>query len=215
MQQDPSGHDEDPLDPYRRAVREHGSGFAATLWASERWQRLRFDVLIDLVGEKNLRDSAVLDLGCGDGALAVRLKERSIRVGRYIGIDGLFEQVEAGQARSLERTSFVCADLLDSTVSLGRFNGDIAFLSGTLNTMPQVMAIELVTAVFAIVSDAVVFNFLSNKPTSSRRDDQPLPARRHDVATWIEAALALTPLVAFRQDHLEGHDGALLLRKET
>lgn len=205
----------DPLDPYRQAIREHGSGFAATLWASARWQRVRFDVLIDLVGAQHLTGATVLDLGCGDGALAVRLNERGLRVRRYIGVDGIFEQVQAGQARELERASFVCADLLESTQSLGRFNADVAFLSGTLNTMKQPQAIKLVETVFGCVSRAVVLNFLSNKPTASRRDAPLGPAERHDVTTWIDAALELTPLVAYRQDHMEGHDGALLLRHET
>ena len=81
--------------------------------------------------------------------------------------------------------------------------------------MSQETAIEFIQGVFASVSTAVALNFLSNKPTQDRQDAPLGPARRHDVATWIEAGLAMTPLVAYRQDHLEGHDGALLLRKET
>lgn len=207
--------DGDPLEPYRRAVRAHGSGFEATLWASQRMQKARFDVLIELVGAAALQGAVLLDLGCGDGSLAMHLKERGITVARYIGIDGVFEQVQAAQARELEDASFVCADLLDAPESLGRFNGDFAIISGTLNTMPQPVAIDLVSQVFACVNSAVAFNFLSNRPEQERRDAPVAPAVRHDVLAWLDAALDLTPLVAFRQDHLAGHDGAMLLRKET
>ena len=207
--------DADPLEPYRHAVREHGGGFAATLWASRRWQQRRFDVLIDLLSVERLRDAVILDLGCGDGALAARLGERSIRFRRYIGVDGLLEQVEAAQRREIPGASFVCADLLEAPKGLGRFHADIAFLSGTLNTMSQDVAMNLVSHVFEGVTDAVAFNFLSDRPSPDRLDAPLGPARRHDVLRWIDHALGLSPLVAFRQDHMDGHDGAVLIRRQV
>ena len=206
---------DDSLEPYRQAVRTHGSGFAATLWSSLEWQRVRFDVLIEMVTPHVLRDAVVLDLGCGDGALAARLLERTIRFKRYIGVDGILEQVQAGEARGIPGASFACADLLDAPESLGRFQADVALLSGTLNTMEQDVAIEFVTHVFENVSTAVVFNFLSDHPPLERVDAPLGPARRHGVLRWIDHALGLSPLVAFRQDHLEGHDAAVLIRKPT
>ena len=209
------GDQPDPLDPYREAARALGSGFPATLWASPRTQQLRFDVLIDLLGPERLRGRTILDLGCGDGALALRLRERGIEYGRYIGIDGIYRQVEAAQNRGLERASFVCEDLVESAPSLGRFGACVAIISGTLNTMTQDQAQLLVKEAFAAVSGSICFNFLSDRPAAHRRDADLGPAIRHDVLGWLAFALGLTPLVAFRQDHLEGHDAAILLSRET
>lgn len=205
----------DPLAPYREAARDLGSGFPATLWASERTQQLRFDVLLDLLGPQRLDQAILLDLGCGDGALALRMKQRGIRVARYVGIDGIYRQVEAAQRRVLERASFVCEDLTQNGRSLGRFGAGVAIISGTLNTMAQAQAQTLVREAFEAVSGAVCFNFLSDRPVARRREADLGPAIRHDVIRWLDFALGLTSLVSFRQDHLEGHDAAILLAHET
>lgn len=205
----------DPIEPYRRAVEQAGSGFAATLWASERTQQLRFDVLVDLVGPESFEGAVVLDLGCGDGALAARLLERNLRYGRYIGVDGVRAQVEAGAARELPDADFACRDLLDSPGSLGQWGADIAVVSGTLNTMRQDQALTFVTAAFGAVNRALAFNFLSDRPAPARRDAPLGPAIRHDVVRWLDDVLELTPLVALRQDHLDGHDAAVVLRHPT
>ena len=212
---DGDGAPEDPLTPYREASRVLGSGFPATLWASPRTQALRFDVLIDMIGVERLEGRTILDLGCGDGALALRLQERSVQVARYVGIDGIFAQVEAAQRRGLEGASFVCEDLLETAGSLGRFGAELAVISGTLNTMVQSDAQRLVQQTFEAVHGGVCFNFLSDRPVPERLEADLGPAIRHDVVRWLDFSLGLSPLVRFRQDHLEGHDAAILISHRT
>ena len=137
MAKDPVQPDPDPVAPYREAIKAAGSGFSATLWASPRTQLLRFDVLIDLVGEDAFRDGVILDLGCGDGALAAHLVDRGIGYRRYIGVDALIEQVRVGEQRGLRDTTFACSDLLENPRALGAWGADLAVISGTLNTMDQ------------------------------------------------------------------------------
>ncbi|MAJ46027.1 MAG: hypothetical protein CBC35_01855 [Planctomycetes bacterium TMED75] len=213
-----SGEDGKPADsltPYREASRRLGAGFSATLWASPRTQALRFDVLIDLIGVDRIEGRTLLDLGCGDGALAARLQQRSVQLSRYIGIDGIFAQVEAAQRRGLERASFVCEDLQETAGGLGRFGAELAVISGTLNTMAQSEAQALVQQTFEAVSGAICFNFLSDRAVPERLEADLGPAIRHDVVGWLDFALALSPLVSFRQDHLEGHDAAILICHRT
>lgn len=209
------GKPADSLTPYRKASRVLGSGFPATLWASPRTQALRFDVLIDLIGVDRLEGRTLLDLGCGDGALAVRLQQRSVQVGRYVGIDGIFAQVEAAQGRGLEGASFVCEDLLETAGSLGRFGAELAVISGTLNTMVQSEAQLLVQRAFEAVRGGICFNFLSDRPVPERLEADLGPAIRHDVVRWLDFSLGLSPLVRFRQDHLEGHDAAIMISHRT
>lgn len=211
----PNPSDADPIEPYREAIAKTGRGFAATLWASERTQKLRFDVLIDLLGADRLEGAVLLDLGCGDGALAAHLVDRGIDFGRYIGVDALHEQVLAGEARQIPRTDFACRDLLDAPGSLGQWGADIAIISGTLNTMSQEVAIRFVNHAFSAVNTALAFNFLSDRPAPERVKADLGPARRHDVVRWIDEVLERTPLVGFRQDHLDGHDAAIVLRHRT
>ena len=207
--------DPDPLEPYRDAEKVHGSGFETTLWASEKTQRLRFDVLIGMVGPESIRDKVLIDLGCGDGALAAHLADVGLKPRRYIGVDGLLAQARAGEERGYEWADFVCSDLLTSAAALGRFGADVALISGTLNTMTEAQSRLVVSQAFESVRDAVGFNFLSDRPTQARVGSNTGPAIRQNVVSWLDYALGLTPLVSFRQDHLEGHDGAIMLRHEA
>lgn len=207
--------DNDPPDsihPYREAVATAGSGFAATLWASPRTQELRFDVLTSMIGLARLQGSVILDIGCGDGALGAWLLKRGVRWKRFVGIDGVAEQIDSADARDLPDAKFVCADVLRSPRVVRESSAQFAIISGTLNTMSQPEATHLVDETFANVTDALAFNFLSDHVGAERRLAPLGPAQRHDTSAWLSHSFSMTPLVAFRQDHLDGHDGAILLR---
>ncbi|MHC4947665.1 MAG: class I SAM-dependent methyltransferase [Planctomycetota bacterium] len=198
----------DYLDPYRQAVQRFGPGFEATLWGSREAQRTRFDVMIDMV---DLSGRVVLDVGCGDGALAVRLHERGIAFDRYTGVDGLPEVIASARDRDLPRCAFRALDVVAEPAALPA--ADVACISGTLNTMKPRTARAVVQAAFDAAAVAVVFNFLSDRPAPRWRRRDLGPARRFDTVAWIDWALRLGPRVRFRQDYLDGHDATIAVWK--
>jgi SAM-dependent methyltransferase len=202
------------LRPYCEALERHGPGFEATLWASRDAQRLRFDVMIDLA---DFEDCTIVDAGCGTGDFAARLVERSVPFARYLGIDALAELIESARRRNLDpvggRVCFQVGDLLSHSGDLERYEADYFCFSGTLNTMDESVARQLVHAAFGAAARGVVFNFLSDRCDEQLLARDLWPARRFDTLAWLDWALALGPLVSFRQDYLEGHDATIVIGK--
>ena len=196
------------LDPYRVAASEQGPGFAATLWGSPETQSLRFDIIDNMCG--SLADTRVLDLGCGDGALYQWMRERGTLSASYLGIDALDDQVK--HAREVHAgATFVHLDLsMASTLPSGF---DWVVISGTLNTMDDATTLHVLDLAWDAAALGLAFNFLSDRP-GLKWQSRPLgPARRHQLQELMAWALERTPLVACRQDYLEGHDATLVMRR--
>lgn len=204
-------HDTSYLDPYRQALRQHGPGFEATLWASRSAQQLRFDVMIDLAG---FEDCIIVDAGCGPGDFAVHLLERKVRFRKYIGIDALPEMIELAKKRALDRCEFHAADLVHDTKTLANYQPDFVTISGMLNTMDDDVARGVVQNAFDHAAHGVIYNFLSNRAHSSRASDDLAPARRFDTVAWLDWAMSQTTRVVFTQAYLDGHDATIMMLRE-
>ncbi|NQX90391.1 MAG: methyltransferase domain-containing protein [Halioglobus sp.] len=196
------------LEPYRRAVEELGAGFEATLWNSRAAQLLRFDVMIDLAG---FEDCVVVDIGCGQGDLAGRLIELEVPFKRYVGVDAISEMITLASQRELCRSQFQVLDAVAQPTMLQQLAGDVACLSGTLNTMDQTTACNLVRAAFDASAQGVVFNFLSDRHHDRWSDKQLEPARRFNTVGMLDWALQLSSRVAFTQSYLDGHDATIAI----
>ncbi|MEM7229268.1 MAG: methyltransferase domain-containing protein [Planctomycetota bacterium] len=202
---------QDYLQPYEAAVAEHGPGFKATLWGTERAQRARFDVMIDLV---DFADAMIVDAGCGQGDFAAHLLERDVAFGAFHGIDAMPEMIQTAQDRALDRCSFSAADFVVHPTVMGELSPNWICFSGTLNTMGDPMAQTLIRAAYDIARDGVIFNFLSNRPHARWGDRDLTPARRFDTVAWIDWALGLSSRVAWTQAYLDGHDSTILIRHD-
>jgi hypothetical protein len=209
----------DPLAPYREAIEHHGARFEALLWNSAEAQVTRFDAILGLAEP---RDAVIADIGCGLADLAERLDERHAGHAGYVGVDALPELVERAEARArgTRNRRLVCADFARDE-DLFRFLIDdcdaaVFAFSGSLNTFEQRDAEAVLDRAWAALRSRpvneprgqLVFNFLSDR--HHRPKPAPTgPARRFDTAGLLSWAMARTPLVRFRQDHLHGHDGLI------
>jgi SAM-dependent methyltransferase len=198
----------DYLDPYREAVKHFGGGFEATLWRSEDAQRLRFDVMIDMV---DMDGCTIADVGCGRGDFALRLVERAVDFKRFVGFDAMPAMIEAAQQRQIERCEFRAADPLAEPGHLAHARADWICFSGTLNTMDEKTARRFVASAFDAARRGVVFNFLSDRCARQWRRQRLGPARRFNTLKWVDWALARSTRVQFRQDYLDGHDATIAL----
>lgn len=204
-------HDTSYLEPYRRALRQHGPGFEATLWASRSAQQLRFDVMIALA---DFEDCVIVDAGCATGDFAARLIERSVPFRKYIGIDALPELIEQAMKRGLDRCEFHTADLVHHPDVLASYQPDFVTISGMLNTMEEDIARLVVRRSFEDASQGAVFNFLSDRHHSQWAGQDLSPARRFDTIAWLDWAMSQTSRVVFTQAYLDGHDATVMMLKE-
>ncbi len=196
------------LQPYRVALKRFGPGFKATLWNSPETQALRFDVMIDLAG---LDGASVLDVGCGRGDFAAHLIDREVPFSAFVGVDALPEMVEAASGRALPRCRFLHADAVADPAVLTTGAPDFVCFSGTLNTMSDETARQLVCRAYEAAAQGVVFNFLSTRAHRRFADRDTTPARRFDPLKWLDFALGLSSRVAFTQAYLDGHDATILI----
>jgi hypothetical protein len=204
------------LDPYLDAVRDGGARFESLLWRSPEAQRLRFDVMIACC---ELTGRVVVDLGSGLGDFAVRMHERGVAFGRFIGVEG----VEALALESRKRLAsdgipecevrvedFVAdAKLFDRLVK--RDKAEVLAFSGSLNTLEQPEAERVLDrawdAVRRVRGGQLVFNFLSDRYRG--RKTETGPAKRFDTLRLIGWALDRTSSVQVRHDYWRGHDATI------
>jgi hypothetical protein len=198
------------LTPYRESVKEHGSDFKVTLWASKESQYRRFRAFSEMCF---LAGKRILDAGSSRGDFAQFLLERDIPYEKYIGIDGLDEVIDFANSRGLPGAEFHAGDMLrdSSLVAIGK--PQVICISGTLNTMTDDEIAKLLDDAWDATSEVLMFNFLSNRVGTTAPRQLP-PARRLDTLQWMNWALERCCLTSFRQDYFyAGHDATIMMRK--
>src|SRR5437879_5276233 len=83
---------------YASRLREHGPTPAGVDWSSEQSQRQRFDQLLKLLEHSGAESPSILDYGCGYGALAEFLIDRSSGFS-YQGFDVAEDMIRAARDR--------------------------------------------------------------------------------------------------------------------
>lgn len=196
------------LKPYVEAARRHGGSFEAQLWRSRDAQTIRFDTILAMVGTEAWANARVLDLGCGRGDFAAHLAERGVRIGQGLGIEAVPELLQAAQERGLGGWTFASGDFVADRTVIEAASPDLCVLSGSLNTLSPRQARAVVERALAASRIGVVFNFLSDRNGRSASEDLR-PARRFNTLGMLRFAFRRSPRVAFRQDHLDGHDATI------
>ena len=200
------------LRPYLEAAAEHGGSFEAQLWRSREAQRRRFEVLVELPGRSRFVGARVADLGCGTGGFAAFLSDEGVAIAAGLGVEAVPELAETARRESPAAWTVESYDFVRRPEDLDAFRADVAVLSGSLNTLSERQARRVVAAVFERVSIGVCFNFLSDRHHRTGPEDLT-PARRFSTVAMLRFAMGLSPRVAFRQDHLDGHDAAIWIER--
>lgn len=209
------------LRPYTDAVEHLGATFEATLWASRAHQRTRFEVLL---GMCPFEGHSVLDAGCARGDLGVFLVEQSSGAGRYIGVEGVPELVNAAKGHAPAGSFVGLGDFVSDPGSLSRVareagesdgRADVVVFSGSLNTLRTEGALEVLARAWPLCRKALAFNFLSDRCAASLRAGETGPAHRFDTGRVLDWAMSATPAVLFRQDYFPGgHDATVVMLRE-
>ncbi|MCL4222082.1 MAG: methyltransferase domain-containing protein [Phycisphaerales bacterium] len=207
------------LRPYAEVARRVGAQFEALLWQSAEGQRRRFDVLAEMIEPER---RSIADLGCGRVDLLVHLHALGRVPRRYVGVDGLRAMVEAGRGvidahrypdAEVHELDFV-ADAEALTELVQACHIDTLIFSGSLNTLEQPMAEEVLQRAYDVVPPGglLAFNFLSNLLAGQETGERG-PAFRFATLDLVAWALRRTPLVRFRHDYLGGHDATITMTK--
>lgn len=206
---------ENYLTPYKKWEAANGTDFGVTLWASPESQQLRFNIFTQMAFILN---KTVLDIGSSRGDLATYLIEKKINYAHYTGVDGLADVIDFAKSRNIPDTSFACLDIIAQSDQLKKIcpkPPQIVTISGTLNTMSDEQVMQVLESSWAITSETLIFNFLSDR-SGRKSTPQDYPARRLNTLNLIDWAVKKTPLIKYRQDYFtHGHDATILMRKDS
>jgi SAM-dependent methyltransferase len=201
---------DDYLDAYRDAQDDFGNDFGVTLWANTRSQERRFKVFTQMC---YLHGKRILDAGCSRGDLADYLIRQGVEYESYVGIDGLPEVIDYANRRGLPRAKFHAGDFVADPSLLAIGSPQVVTFSGTLNTMDDGTAMKLLDAAWDACSETLLFNFLSTRSSTDRREELG-PARRLDPLKYLDWAMQRTGAVQLRQDYFKrGHDATIKMSR--
>lgn len=144
------------LEPYHDAVRRHGAGFRALLWASPDTQAARFDAMSRLFSFRKLR---ILDAGCGRADLLDWLIARDDPPAEYIGLEGVPELAAIARGKPNHTATIIEADFVREPQRL-LTGSDVIVFCGSLNTLAPAEFFATVTTAWQAAERAVVLNFL-------------------------------------------------------
>jgi hypothetical protein len=229
----PSPDDCEYLRPYRDAVRACGPTFPALLWHSRAYQQVRFTVLTEAIRAAIMAGHAsrrcplagrvFVDLGCGCGDYALHLREERVEFGRFIGVEAVEALADASRQalRGLPDAAVLEADFAADPAVVERLaasGGDVFVISGSLNTMDEGLARQVLERTWRTVArvrrGVLAFNFLSDR-FGLTGPDAGGPARRFDTVAILTWALRACPNVVFRHDYLGGRDATIVMVAEA
>ncbi len=124
------------------------------------------------------------------------------------------EMIQTAIERGLSRCEFQVANFVSSPDVMTQVEADYVCLSGSLNTMDDDMARQLIQAAFESSAQGVIFNFLSDRPHPKWADRDLGPSRSFDTKAWLDWALGKSSRVSFTQDYLDGHDATIMIRHD-
>lgn len=209
------------LAPYQEMVQRIGADrFEALLWSSRETQIARFRAAAEMF---DLSGRIVVDAGCGHGDFAAYLVQRGIGYAAYVGLEALPDVLAVAQSRGFPRAGFLNVDFVadrrafDRAVAQGAAAapgaGTVIVFSGSLNTLDQDAALPVLERAWRACTDGLVFNFLCRLPgLRGAVSWEASPVRKFDAVEIVRWAIEHTPLVAYRQDYLEGTDGTVAMR---
>jgi len=141
------------LNHYTELYKKFGSKPAAIGWAKGK-QNIRFNAITE-IGE--LKDSSVLDVGCGFGDLSLFLKKRKLQV-KYTGVDINQKFIELPKKKYPKTTSAT----RDIETNLFTKKFDWVFAIGSTNQSGSYKYINtLLTEMFRCCKKGIAMDFLS------------------------------------------------------
>lgn len=91
---------------YDRRLQVYGDTARGADWPNEQDRRARFDVMLDVIGDRGGAPVVLCDLGCGTGELLAHIRRRGLDGITYVGVD------RSAQALELARGKFPDARFL-------------------------------------------------------------------------------------------------------
>lgn len=150
---------------YEFFLKKHKKGHKAVNWKSKETQEIRFEKIIEL---QNLKDSSILDVGCGLGHLQKYFEKKKINCS-YKGIDISELMIKAAKKNNKKNSkNFLVIDILSSKKKLNFLISDYVVNCGLFTvrsnyTNAQWWAFikKMLFKMYKLSKKGIVFNLLT------------------------------------------------------
>ena len=146
---------------YKRVIKKYGISARGVHWNSEESQYLRFEILSQFI-ENDMKNSSVVDAGCGFGEYYNYLFDNDLKPKDYIGIDCEEEMINMASKRFVN-TKFVLKNILEDKLPLA----DYYICSGAMNILEEKEVLTFIKRAYKASTKGFIFNFLKDDPLSS------------------------------------------------
>ena len=139
---------------YRRVIKKYGISARGVHWNCEETQYLRFEILSKFI-KNDMKDSVIVDAGCGFGEYYNYLYDNDLKPKEYIGIDCEEEMISSASKRFLN-TKFVLKNILEDKLP----TADYYICSGAMNTLDEKEVLLFIKRSYKASKKGFIFNFL-------------------------------------------------------
>lgn len=141
-------------DFYLKAYEKYGLTPQGVNWSSKESQEVRFEVITEILGE-DIKNSEIIDAGCGFGELYAYWVNKKIYPKEYMGLDCVQNSVDIARKR-FPKLSFTCRDILKDELPLA----DWYVASGSLNILSSFDTWLFLEKILENSKKGIVFNIL-------------------------------------------------------
>jgi ubiquinone/menaquinone biosynthesis C-methylase UbiE len=180
---------------YKKSIKEYGISARGVHWNSEYNQYKRFEILTKFIKD-DIKDSTIIDAGCGFGEYYNYLFDNNLKPKSYIGIDCEKQMIELASKRFLN-TKFLIKNILTDKLE----PADYYICSGALSILTKDEIFKFINNCFAASNKAFIFNFLKNDPLTNVK-----------VEEVIFHSKTLTKELRMEEKYLE-NDISIILKK--
>jgi len=181
---------------YKNALKKYGATAKGLNWHDDYSQIIRFEVILDMLGDIN--SSSLIDAGCGFGDFYEFVKEFDIE---YIGYDIVEENVNIARERTKQK--IILKDILKDELEVS----DYYIASGSMNILSRFETFLFIERCFEHSKKGFVFNLPYGKD-KSRSFNYFLPQEIKHFAKKFECE------VTTKSGYLP-HDFTVYLKKLT
>lgn len=180
---------------YKKAFNRYGISAKGVHWSSKSRQYLRFDVITNLIGN-SLKDSTIVDVGCGYGEYLNYLKSELKVCKSYIGIDCEGFMINICHKRYPSK-QFFKIDILKDEIP----KADFLICSGALNILNKTDFFKGIENCFNASIKGFIFNFLIEDSFNLLTKDEVL-----------DFCKTLSPNLQIKDNYLE-NDCTIVIKK--
>lgn len=140
---------------YKDSFQNYGTTAQGVHWDSEFTQFKRFEILTDFI-KNDLKNSSLIDVGCGYGAYLSYLKRENLNPNIYLGIDCETFIIDITSKR-FDQNVFMKCNILKDKIP----NADYLVCSGALNILNQIDFLSAIKNCYLASNKGFIFNFLT------------------------------------------------------